>query len=106
MVRGEIEPRWVHRDDQVSAFHDVNPQAPIHILIIPNKHIATLNDLAPEDGELMGHLFAVCRDLARQLGIAEEGYRTVFNCNGNGGQSVYHIHLHLLAGRQMLWPPG
>lgn len=104
MVSGEIQPDCVYEDEKVLAFRDINPQAPVHILIIPKKHIATLNDL--EDTELAGHLMQTAANIAKREGFAEEGYRTVFNCNSQGGQEVYHIHLHLLAGRQMTWPPG
>ncbi len=104
MANGEIKPDIVHEDDKVLAFRDINPQAPVHILIIPKQHIATLNDL--DDPMLAGQLLLTARDLAKQEGLNEEGYRTVFNCNQQGGQEVYHIHLHLLGGRQMTWPPG
>jgi len=106
IIRKEIPAQIVYEDDEVLAFKDINPQAPVHILIIPKKPIATLNDLAPEDAPLIGKLFLVAKQLASELGFAEEGYRTVFNCNRHGGQEVYHLHLHLLAGRQMAWPPG
>lgn len=106
IIRKEIPAQIVFEDDEVLAFRDINPQAPIHILIIPKKPIATLNDLAPEDAPLIGKLFLVAKQLASEMGFAEEGYRTVFNCNRHGGQEVYHLHLHLLAGRQMTWPPG
>ena len=96
----------VFEDDQVLAFHDIKAQAPHHLLIIPKKHIATVNDLATEDTLLVGHLVQTAKNLAKNLGIAEEGYRLVFNCNQNGGQAVFHIHLHLLGGRPMAWPPG
>ena len=103
-VAGEIKPDVVYEDDQVLAFRDINPQAPVHILIIPKKHIATLNEL--DDQSLAGTLLLTARNIAAQEGISEEGYRTVFNCKQQGGQEVYHIHLHLLGGRQMTWPPG
>lgn len=93
-------------NDQVLAFHDINPQAPHHVLIIPRKHITTLNDLTPEDSLLIGQMVRTAQSIAADLGIDADGYRTVFNCNAGGGQSVYHIHLHLLGGRQMTWPPG
>lgn len=102
----EIDSDIVYEDDQVVAFKDINPQAPIHLLIIPRKHIATINDLQPEDKPLTGHMLAVGQQLAQQLNIADDGYRLLFNCNQAGGQMVYHIHLHLLGGRQMTWPPG
>lgn len=104
MVTGDIKPDTVYEDEQVLAFRDINPQAPVHLLIIPKKHVATLNDL--DDTELAGHMMQTAAKIAKQEGVAEDGYRTVFNCNGHGGQEVYHIHLHLLAGRQMVWPPG
>ena len=106
IIRKEIPAQIVYEDDEVLAFRDINPQAPTHILIIPKKAIATLNDLQPEDAVLIGKLYLVARQLASEMGFAEEGYRTVFNCNRHGGQEVYHLHLHLLAGRQMTWPPG
>ncbi len=104
MVSGEIKPDAVFEDDNVLAFRDINPQAPVHILVIPKRHIATLNDL--DDAELSGQLLQTAVNLAKQEGLSEEGYRTVFNCNKHGGQAVYHLHLHLLGGRQMTWPPG
>lgn len=106
IIRKEIPANIVFEDDEVLAFRDINPQAPTHILIIPKKPIATLNDLQPEDAPLIGKLYLVARQLASELGLAEDGYRTVFNCNRHGGQEVYHLHLHLLGGRQMTWPPG
>ncbi len=104
MAAGDIKPDIVYESDHVLAFRDINPQAPVHILIIPKSHISTLNDL--NDTRLGGEILEVAADLARQQGIAEQGYRTVFNCNQDGGQAVYHLHLHLLGGRQMQWPPG
>jgi len=104
MVAGEIKPDIVYQDETVLAFRDINPQAPVHILIIPKKHVETLNDL--DDSDLAGHLLKTAVSLAKQEGLAEDGYRTVFNCNKNGGQEVFHLHLHLLGGRQMSWPPG
>ncbi len=104
MASGEIQPDVVYEDDTVLAFQDINPQAPVHILIIPKQHIATLNDL--DDPVLAGQLLLTAKKLASQEGLSEDGYRTVFNCNKQGGQEVYHIHLHLLGGRQMTWPPG
>jgi histidine triad (HIT) family protein len=104
MVNGDIKPDVVYEDDKVLAFNDISPQAPVHILIIPKRHISTLNDL--DDTELAGYILQIAATLAKQLGVAEAGYRTVFNCNQQGGQAVYHLHLHLLAGRQMLWPAG
>jgi len=106
IIRKEIPASIVFEDDDVLAFRDINPQAPIHILIIPKKPIPTLNDIQPEDAPLIGKLYLVAKQLASELGLAEDGYRTVFNCNRDGGQEVYHLHLHLLGGRQMTWPPG
>ncbi|SFM55308.1 histidine triad (HIT) family protein [Ectothiorhodospira mobilis] len=106
IAQGEIPSDTVFEDDEVLAFRDLNPQAPVHILVIPKRHIATLNDLSAEDAGLVGRLHWVAAQLARQEGIAEDGYRTVINCNPAGGQSVYHLHLHLLGGRQMAWPAG
>lgn len=104
MATGEIAPDIVYENDNILAFNDINPQAPVHILIIPKKHIATLNDL--DDPALAGELLLVATKLAKQEGLAENGYRTIFNCNVDGGQEVFHLHLHLLGGRKMRWPPG
>jgi histidine triad (HIT) family protein len=104
MVTGVIKPDVVFEDETVLAFRDINPQAPVHILIIPKVHIATLNDL--DDSLLAGQLLQTAVKLAKQERLSEDGYRTVFNCNRKGGQEVYHLHLHLLGGRQMIWPPG
>jgi len=104
MVAGDIKPVVVFEDESVLAFRDINPQAPVHILIIPKVHITTLNDL--DNTLLAGHLLQTAVNLAKQEGLSEDGYRTVFNCNKKGGQEVYHVHLHLLGGRQMVWPPG
>jgi histidine triad (HIT) family protein len=104
MVAGEIKPDIVFEDETVLAFRDINPQAPVHLLIIPKLHIATLNDL--DDSLLAGQLIKTAIKLAKQEGLSVDGYRTVFNCNSHGGQEVFHVHLHLLGGRQMLWPPG
>lgn len=106
IIGGEISADKVYEDEQVLAFRDINPQAPIHILIIPKRHIATLNDLAPRDAELIGQLYLTAKKIAKDLGVAESGYRTLINCNKDAGQDVFHIHLHLLAGRRMQWPPG
>ncbi|MCG8069616.1 MAG: histidine triad nucleotide-binding protein [Candidatus Thiodiazotropha taylori] len=105
-VSGEISPQTVYEDDDVLAFRDINPQAPCHVLIIPKKHISTLNDLTEEDAELVGKLYLAATKVAKQEGIDEAGYRTVMNCNEQAGQTVFHIHLHLLGGRRMNWPPG
>jgi histidine triad (HIT) family protein len=102
----QIPAKIAFEDDQVVAFHDVNPQAPLHVLVVPRRHIATLNDLAPDDAGLVGNLHLVAARLAREAGHADTGYRTVFNCNRAAGQTVFHLHLHLLAGRTLTWPPG
>lgn len=96
----------VYEDDRVVAFRDVTPQAPTHILIIPRQHIATLNDLDEGNHELIGHILCTAKTIAATEGLTEDGYRVVMNCNSHGGQTVFHIHLHLLGGRQMQWPPG
>ncbi len=106
MVSGEIVPDKVYEDDNVLAFRDLHPQAPLHLLVIPKAHIATLNDLDEDNAPLIAQMHLAARQIAKQEGVAEKGYRTVMNCNSEGGQSVYHIHLHLLAGRNMQWPPG
>ena len=106
IVNGEIPAKIIYQDEKVSAFDDLNPQAPIHKLIVPRQHIATLNDLTPDKKELVGHMLYTAKQLAKQLNIAKDGYRVLLNCNANGGQEVFHIHLHLLGGRKMHWPPG
>lgn len=103
---GQIPARVVHRDDVCVAFEDINPQAPTHVVLIPLKHIATVNDIAPEDRESVGHLYTAAAQIAKARGQAEKGYRLVMNCNEDAGQTVFHIHLHLIAGRPMGWPPG
>ena len=106
LVAREIPADIVFEDDDVIAFRDIAPQAPTHILIIPKRHISTLNDLAEEDCALVGRLQFTAQKIAKEVGIAEDGYRVVMNCNEDGGQTVYHIHMHLLGGRSMTWPPG
>ena len=106
IVNGDINVDVVFESENVMAFNDINPQAPTHILIIPKEHISTLNELEKNHQELAGEILLASALLAEREGIAESGYRTVFNCNKNGGQAVYHIHLHLLGGRKMTWPPG
>jgi histidine triad (HIT) family protein len=106
IVSGQIPAALVYDDADVIAFSDINPQAPLHALIVPRRHIATLNDLAPEDDALVGSMFRAAAALASKNGYAARGYRTVFNCNREAGQTVFHIHLHLLAGRGLSWPPG
>jgi len=106
LAKGEIHSDIVFEDDDVIAFRDINPQAPHHILVIPRQHIATVNDANPEDAALIGKLILAAQRVAKDLGVAEDGYRLVVNCNDHGGQTVFHVHLHLLAGRPMHWPPG
>lgn len=103
---GEISADIIFENDKVLAFRDVNPQAPIHILIIPRKHISTVNDITEGDEEVMAELFMVAKTIAAQEGVSDDGYRLVVNCNEGAGQAVFHIHMHLLAGRTMSWPPG
>ncbi len=106
MVAGEIKPDVVYEDDAVLAFRDINPQAPVHVLVIPKQHISTINDIQDEQAELIGRLYLGAKRVAEQEGIAADGYRTVMNCNAAAGQTVFHIHLHLLGGRNLSWPPG
>ncbi len=106
MISGDIQPDTVYEDEHVLAFRDINPQAPTHILIIPKEHISTLNDLDPGHANIMGQLYLAARKIAEDEGIAGPGYRTVTNCNADAGQTVFHIHMHLLGGRNMGWPPG
>lgn len=106
IIRKEIPASIVYEDDEILAFKDINPQAPIHILIIPKRQIPTINDVELDDANLIGKLVHRAKLIASELGVADDGYRLVFNCNKDGGQEVYHIHLHLLAGRSMQWPPG
>jgi len=106
IIQGDIPGDIVYQDDDVLAFNDVNPQAPTHILIIPKKHIATTNDAQAEDAAVLGKLMLTASRIAADMGFADDGYRMVTNCNELAGQSVFHIHLHLLAGRAMHWPPG
>ena len=100
----ELPSKIVHEDDQVVAFHDIKPQAPVHILVIPRKHLATLNDVSADDAALMAKLFDVARKLAKQFGVSESGYRTVFNVGEDTGQTVFHLHLHVIGGRKLSWP--
>lgn len=106
IAAGTIPARIVYQDDDVVAFHDLNPQAPTHILVIPHKHIATVNDIGEDDAALVGKLFLAARKIARDHEFTEKGYRLVMNTNRDAGQTVFHIHLHLLAGRHLGWPPG
>lgn len=105
IINKEIPAEIIYEDEHVITFNDISPQAPTHALIIPRKHIATLNDIKAEDEALVGHMVKAAAIIAKQLGFDEDGYRTVFNCNPHGGQTVYHIHLHLLGGKPMGWPP-
>jgi histidine triad (HIT) family protein len=106
ILAGAIPASMVFEDDKVVAFKDLTPRAPMHVLVVPRRHIATLNDLLPEDDGLVGRLIRTAASLAKEHGYGDTGYRTVFNCNADAGQTVFHIHLHLLAGRKMTWPPG
>jgi len=106
IVRREIPADIVYEDDEVLAFRDLNPQAPVHVLFIPKQPLATLNDATAGDAELLGKLLLATAAYAKREGFAEQGYRTVINTNEDGGQTVYHLHVHLLAGRRMHWPPG
>jgi histidine triad (HIT) family protein len=103
---GRLPAKIVHRDEHVLGFEDIRPQAPAHMLFVPLEHVATVNDFSPTDAVRIGHLFLAATKVARDRGFAERGYRLVLNCNGDAGQTVFHVHLHLLAGRQMKWPPG
>ncbi|MHC1720810.1 MAG: histidine triad nucleotide-binding protein [Clostridiaceae bacterium] len=106
IIKGDIPSTKVYEDDKVYCFRDIAPGAPVHFLTVPKKHIATINDLTQEDSELVAHAFMVMKKLAAEMGIAEKGYRVVSNCGEDGGQSVPHIHFHLLGGRSLQWPPG
>jgi histidine triad (HIT) family protein len=106
IVAGEIPAKMVYQDEQLLVIEDVNPAAPLHLLLIPRKHIAGALDLLPEDDLLVGHIFRVAANIARERGVAADGFRIVTNTNADAGQSVFHIHFHLLAGRSMEWPPG
>jgi histidine triad (HIT) family protein len=106
VIAGEIPATLVHQDERLIAFKDINPQAPTHVLIVPRRHVPTLNDLGPEDDGLVGEMIRRAAAIARENGHGDRGYRTVFNCNADAGQSVFHIHLHVLGGRSFSWPPG
>ncbi len=105
-VSGELNADIVYETDKVFAFRDINPQAPTHVLIVPRKHIATINDLTDSDREEIGNLYLAAREVAQEVGFSEDGYRVVMNCNAAAGQTVFHLHLHLLGGRTFGWPPG
>jgi histidine triad (HIT) family protein len=106
VVAGQVPATLVFQNDHVVAFKDITPRAPTHVLIVPRRHIATLNELSPEDDPLVGEMVRAAAAIAKEQGLSERGYRTVFNCNAEAGQTVFHIHLHLLGGRPMTWPPG
>jgi histidine triad (HIT) family protein len=106
ILAGDIPADIVYESDSAIAFRDINPQAPTHVLIIPRKHIATINDIGVDDQELIGSLYLAAREIAATDGHADNGYRVVMNCNAAAGQTVFHIHLHLLGGRSLKWPPG
>ena len=106
IVEKKIPSKKVYEDESIFAFEDINPQAPVHILVVPKKHISTILEAKEEDNELIGRMFQTANKLAKDKGVAERGFRLVLNCNRESGQTIYHIHLHLLAGRAMHWPPG
>ena len=106
IAAGEIPAAKLYDDGEVLAFRDINPEAPVHLLVIPRRHIATLNDLTEADAALIGRLYLAAKRVAAESGVADSGYRTVINCNRAAGQIVFHVHLHLLAGRELGWPPG
>jgi histidine triad (HIT) family protein len=106
IVAGRIPSKLAYQDETVFAFHDINPQAPVHVLVVPKQHVTSLLDLTAGEDALAGRLVRCARDLARELGLGERGFRLVFNCGEDAGYSVFHIHLHLLGGRALGWPPG
>lgn len=106
ITSGEIPSTPVYSDDRLYAFADINPQAPMHVLVVPRRHIATLNDLTADDDGLVGEMVRRAAAIANERGYGERGYRTVFNCNAEAGQTVFHVHLHVLGGRGLGWPPG
>ncbi len=103
---GEIPSDKVYEDDSLFGFRDIQPQAPVHIVVVSKKHIPTMNDFTEADSELASRMLLACRKIARDEGLSERGYRIVINCNSDGGQSVFHVHAHVLGGRKMTWPPG
>ncbi len=106
IAAGDIDADIVYQSEDLVGFRDLNPQAPTHVLIIPRRHISTINDIAESDAEVIGQLFVAAKEIAAQEDISEPGYRVTMNCNAGAGQSVFHVHLHLLGGRQFTWPPG
>jgi histidine triad (HIT) family protein len=106
VIEGSLPSRRVYEDQRLVAFHDVNPKAPLHVLVVPREHISTVNDLGAQHDALVGEMIRRAGLIAAEHGYGDRGYRTVLNCNGDAGQSVFHIHLHLLAGRRLTWPPG
>ena len=106
IVAGEIPAVKVHEDDRLIAFNDINPQAPMHVLVVPKRHVATLNELTAADDDLVGAMVRTAAAIAKERGCDGPGFRTVFNCNAQAGQTVFHIHLHVLGGRALSWPPG
>ena len=106
IVGGEIPSKKVYEDADLIAFEDINPQAPLHCLVVPRRHIATVNDVQATDAGLVGSMVRAAAAIAKERGVDQSGYRTVFNCNSDAGQTVFHIHLHVLGGRRLGWPPG
>ena len=106
IINGEIPSEKVYEDEYVYAFNDISPTAPVHVLIVPKKHISTVNDIEENDAELIGRIYLAAKKIAREKGIAEDGYRVVTNCNKMAGQTVFHIHFHLIGGRELGWPAG
>jgi histidine triad (HIT) family protein len=106
LIKGEIPADIVYRDEHSVAFRDVNPQAPVHLLVIPREHVESLNDVGRSDEQTLGHLLRIAARVANEAGLAESGYRTVINTGADGGQSVFHLHVHVLGGRRLTWPPG
>ena len=106
IIAGDIPASMVYEDADLVAFNDINPQAPMHVLVVPRRHVATLNEVSAADDELVGAMVRRAAAIAKERGFDGSGYRTVFNCNAQAGQSVFHIHLHVLGGRHMAWPPG
>lgn len=104
--KGEIPSKKVYEDDKVFAFHDISPEAPVHVLVIPKEHIESTNELDGEKSAVVAHIFSIINKIVKELGIAEGGYRVVTNCGKDGGQTVNHLHFHLLGGRNLKWPPG